>query len=123
MEAIVFPNFFGLLGWRFQTNRRIQFDLLMRERNLRSELQKAVDNIKTLKGLLPICASCKKIRDDEGYWHRIEDYIQNHSEAELRHGICPDCANQLYGEFLNEESSWLTRSRRTPRQPSAQLPP
>jgi len=53
---------------------------------------------KSLKGLLPICANCKKIRDDKGYWNQIESYIQEHSEAEFSHGICPECAENLYGK-------------------------
>ena len=60
------------------------------------ELQDALKNIKVLKGFLPICASCKKIRDDKGYWNQIESYIREHSEAEFSHGICPECAEKLY---------------------------
>jgi len=67
----------------------------------RNELQKALSEIKTLSGLLPICASCKKIRDDKGYWNQIEVYIRDHSEATFSHGICPPCAEKLYG-FLKE---------------------
>ena len=62
-------------------------------------LQKALDNIKTLEGLLPICANCKKIRDDEGYWQQAEVYIRNHSEAKFSHGICPPCAKKLYPDL------------------------
>ncbi len=65
-----------------------------------SKLQEALDNIKTLKGLLPICANCKKIRDDKGYWNQIEAYIRARSDAEFSHGICPDCAKKLYSDFL-----------------------
>ncbi|MCJ7492626.1 MAG: hypothetical protein MUP68_00115 [Deltaproteobacteria bacterium] len=61
------------------------------------ELQKALSEVKKLSGFLPICASCKKIRDDKGYWRQIEAYIRDHSEAEFSHGICPDCAKKLYG--------------------------
>jgi DNA-binding response OmpR family regulator len=61
-----------------------------------SELQKALSEIKTLKGLIPICASCKKIRDDQGYWDRVESYITHRTEAVFTHGICPDCAEKLY---------------------------
>lgn len=61
------------------------------------ELQKALGNIKTLQGLLPICASCKRVRDDVGYWSQIEFYIETHSEAELIHSICPKCLKKLYG--------------------------
>ena len=68
-----------------------------RERLVR-ELQEALANVKTLRGLLPICASCKNVRDDQGYWSRIETYLRAHSEAEFSHGICPACAKQLYPE-------------------------
>jgi len=67
---------------------------LVRERT--SELEKALSQVKLLSGFLPICASCKKIRDDKGYWNQIETYIQQHSEAEFSHSICPDCADRLY---------------------------
>lgn len=60
------------------------------------ELQNALLEIKQLKGIIPICASCKKIRDDEGYWHQVEVYLQKHTEAEFSHGICPDCKSKLY---------------------------
>jgi PAS domain S-box-containing protein len=63
------------------------------------KLQDALDKIKVLKGIIPICASCKKIRDDRGYWSQIESYIKEHSEADFSHGICPDCAKKLYPEF------------------------
>jgi PAS domain S-box-containing protein len=67
------------------------------------EIQDALAQIKKLSGLLPICASCKKIRDDKGYWNQIESYIRDHSEAEFSHGICPECMKKLYGDFLKEE--------------------
>ena len=67
------------------------------------ELQKALAEIRTLHGILPICASCKKIRDDSGAWHQIESYIRDHSDAEFSHGLCTDCAKKLYAEFLNKE--------------------
>jgi len=59
------------------------------------ELRNALTDIKTLRGLLPICAWCKKIRDDRGYWTQIEQYIRAHSEAEFTHGICPECRQKL----------------------------
>ena len=62
-----------------------------------AELKKSLESIKTLKGLLPICSSCKKIRDDKGYWHEVEIYINSHSEADFTHGICPGCVEKLYG--------------------------
>ena len=83
------------------------YDLLFRnlkksEEDLRYErdnLQKALAKVKTLSGLLPICANCKKIRDDKGYWNQIEAYIRDHSEADFSHSICPECAKNLYPEF------------------------
>ena len=68
------------------------------------ELQEALAKVKTLSGMLPICASCKKIRDDKGYWQQIEAYISDHSEAEFSHGICPDCAEKIYGKYYKKES-------------------
>jgi PAS domain S-box-containing protein len=62
-------------------------------------LQENLAKVKTLSGLLPICASCKKIRDDKGYWNQIEAYIRDRSEAEFSHGICPDCSEKLYPEY------------------------
>ena len=67
--------------------------------NLIVELKDALRKVKTLRGLLPICASCKKIRDDNGYWNQIESYIRTHSEVEFSHGICPDCSKKLYPDF------------------------
>ena len=64
-----------------------------------ARLQKALDNIRTLEGLLPMCANCKSIRDDEGYWQQVEVYIRDHSEAKLSHSICPDCATKLYPDL------------------------
>jgi hypothetical protein len=69
---------------------------LLHERN---ELQKALSEVKTLRGFLPICSSCKKIRDDTGYWNQLEAYIHNHTDAQLSHGICPDCAEKLYPDL------------------------
>lgn len=66
------------------------------------ELQAALEKVKQLSGLLPICASCKKIKDDNGYWNQIESYIRDHSEAEFSHGICPDCAKKLYPELFGD---------------------
>ena len=63
------------------------------------ELKDAMSNVKTLGGLLPICASCKKIRDDKGYWNQIESYLRKHSELEFSHGVCPDCAKKIYADI------------------------
>ncbi|MCX5902548.1 MAG: PAS domain S-box protein, partial [Proteobacteria bacterium] len=69
-----------------------------RER-LIAELQKALVQVKTLSGFIPICSSCKKVRNDSGYWEQVEGYISTHSEAEFSHSICPDCAQKLYPEI------------------------
>jgi ABC-type amino acid transport substrate-binding protein len=66
-----------------------------------ADLRLALNEVKTLGGLLPICASCKKIRDDKGYWNQIETYIKDHSNAEFSHGICPDCIERLYPEYAS----------------------
>ncbi len=63
------------------------------------ELQEALARVKTLSGLLPVCASCRKIRDSHGQWHHLETYIRMHTEADFTHGICPDCRRTLYPEF------------------------
>jgi hypothetical protein len=63
------------------------------------ELKSALARVKTLSGLLPICSSCKKIRNDQGYWEQVEIYIKNHSQADFTHGICPDCIHRLYPEY------------------------
>ncbi len=69
-----------------------------RER-LITELQDALTDVKLLSGLVPICANCKKIRDDQGYWTQIESYIQDRSDAKFSHSICPDCAAKLYPNY------------------------
>lgn len=76
----------------------------MERERLARELQSALAaKVKQLSGFLPICASCKKIRDDKGYWNQIESYIRDHSEAEFSHGLCPDCAKRMYSDFMKKE--------------------
>jgi hypothetical protein len=60
--------------------------------------------VKSLSGLLPICAGCKQIRDDKGYWSQVESYVQKHSEATFTHGLCPDCIKKWYPELDEKES-------------------
>lgn len=69
-----------------------------RERLIR-ELKDALSKIKTLSGLIPICSSCRRVRDDQGYWSQIEAYIRDHSEIDFSHGLCPDCAKDLYDDL------------------------
>jgi len=69
------------------------------------ELQDALLNIKTLRGLVPICASCKKVRDDKGFWKQVESYVAERTDAQFSHGICPDCLKELYSEFLDDDDA------------------
>ncbi len=62
------------------------------------ELKDALDKVKNLEGLIPICSSCKQIRDDKGFWHRVEKYIEEHSGVSFSHGLCPDCIDKMYGD-------------------------
>jgi hypothetical protein len=79
-------------------NGRVRY-LKARERDLARRVDEAVAHITTLRGLLPICASCKKVRDDGGYWSQIETYISDHSAAEFTHSVCPECVKTLYPEY------------------------
>lgn len=83
-------------------NEENQRRLVSELKNTLAELQDAHSKVKLLNGFLPICASCKKIRDDKGYWNQIEAYIRDHSEAEFSHGICPQCARELYPEYYKD---------------------
>ncbi len=78
--------------------------------NVIVELEKAFSEIKKLSGFLPICASCKKIRDDTGYWQQIEEYISDHSEAQFSHSVCPDCMRALYPEYADKVLSRLEKA-------------
>jgi PleD family two-component response regulator len=77
--------------------RELQKQLAERVR----ELEEAMAQIKTLRGLLPICANCKKVRDDQGYWQDVELYIRNHSDVDVSHSICPDCFRRLYPDYAD----------------------
>ena len=88
-----------------EANRKLKSEISERERaekeleKLVGDLKEALAKVKTLSGLLPICASCKKIRDDQGYWIQVEVFVREHSEADFTHGLCPDCVKELYPEF------------------------
>ena len=71
---------------------------------LTAKLERTLEEVETLRGIIPICTICKKIRDDKGYWEKIERYFKKHSLADFSHGICPDCAKKNYPEFYSEES-------------------
>jgi len=93
--------------WNFAKQARMnlaELETLVRKRTLElensiTELKQANDKIKVLDGLVPICSSCKKIRDDKGFWSQLEQYITKHSSAQFSHGICPDCIKELYPDY------------------------
>ncbi len=77
----------------------------LERQQLLTDLKESLAKIKQLSGMLPICSSCKSIRDDKGYWNQVEYYIKNHSEAEFTHGLCPDCARELYPEYYKPKAN------------------
>jgi PAS domain S-box-containing protein len=98
IDAVLLPGH-GASGTRVQVavaditgRRRAEAE----KSRLMRELEASLAHVKRLSGLLPICASCKRIRDDGGYWQQVEAYVSSHSEAEFTHGLCPECADKLY---------------------------
>jgi len=89
------------------TNQRLKDEITARtkmeqeRKQIIDNLQAALNDVKTLSGLLPICSHCKKIRDDTGYWNRLEVYLDQHSDAQFSHGICPDCMKLHYPEYTD----------------------
>lgn len=88
----------GELRARVEVGRRM---ISMQETLARKieELRKAIEKIRTLRGIIPICAGCKKIRNDQGYWQQVEVYVKNHSDAEFSHGLCPECLTIMYPDL------------------------
>ena len=84
-----------LIGLMQLNSQRLEDDNI----KLIRKLQITLDEIKTLKGILPFCSYCKKIRDDQGYWNQIDAYIESHSEADISHSICPECAKKYYPDY------------------------
>ncbi len=84
--------------------RRAHKRFLAEREKLIADLQGALSKVKLLSGFLPICASCKKIRNDKGYWTQVEEYIRDHSEAEFSHGLCPECAKRIYPQYYRSET-------------------
>ena len=110
---LIMATFYGVFTEMIRKERRQKAGLIdyiaalkqaeeERER-LIQQLQDALANIKTLRGLLPICFSCKQIRDDKGYWNQIETYVLEHTDAEFTHSICPTCAQKLYPDLYRGE--------------------
>ena len=102
-----------LLSWgiAFITLNRLYYSIKKykqaeeEKERLIEELQEAMSEVKKLSGFLPICANCKKIRDDRGYWNQIESYIKNHSEAQFSHSMCPECAEKLYPNLKKRKTN------------------
>jgi len=102
----------GLAGLLFAaTNLRRHLRARQQAENERkrliAELQDALANVKALRGLIPICSSCKKVRNDQGYWTQLETYLQQHTEAEFSHGLCIDCLRKLYPDSSSEVEARL----------------
>jgi transcriptional regulator with GAF, ATPase, and Fis domain len=95
----------GVCGLAIENAKRYQIirDAEDQLRTEKEKLEKALSEVKTLSGLIPICSHCKKIRDDKGYWNQVEAYIQQHSDAKFSHGICRDCMQLHYAEYVQEK--------------------
>jgi len=89
------------LNARVQTHLKLK-RIMDEEARLVVQLKDALSQVKQLSGIIPICANCKKIRNDEGYWEQVETYIRDHSEAMFSHGLCPDCVRKLYPDMADE---------------------
>jgi len=94
LVLVFLPAYYAVKRWR----ELVVMNQTMETKN--DELKRAFGEIKQFKGILPICASCRKIRDDEGYWHQVEEYIRHHMDANLNHSICPECMKKLYPGFV-----------------------
>jgi len=92
----------GVIGVFEDVSVRLQLESEREE--LIGRLRNALAEVKVLQGILPICASCKSIRDDQGYWKALEEYVQTHTAAQFSHGICPECAERLYPELVSDPS-------------------
>jgi hypothetical protein len=77
-------------------------------------VEDAVAQIKVLRGLLPICASCKRIRDDRGLWSQVEEYVASHSQAEFSHALCPACLDELYPEYAGRVKQRVAATEEAP---------
>ena len=105
MTAYIMVNLIGIIiSRRHNGERRKRYLILTDLQRTNNDLAKALAEIKTLRGIVPICAKCKKIRDDKGYWNQLEKYMETHLDAEFSHGICPQCMQELYPELADEVS-------------------
>lgn len=100
LSIILFPVLYLLIFRPIRIHIELRRQAEEEKDALIDELRKAIDEVKTLRGIIPICASCKKIRDDEGFWQQVEDYIGHHSDAVFSHGICQECTRKLYSDIM-----------------------
>jgi hypothetical protein len=91
----------SVLSWGLESSRRHWYTRVKEEKEV---LADALAQVKTLRGLLPVCASCKRVRDDQGYWTMLDEYLQDHSDIDITHGLCPDCSKALYPQFSDENT-------------------
>jgi len=109
----------ALTAYRLQVWMRREFHALRSETALRESLTRALSEVRTLRGIVPICAGCHGIRDDEGYWHTVETYVHEHTHADFSHGLCPTCVRRLYpgiaDEVLRDEQERNEQERIEPR--------
>jgi PAS domain S-box-containing protein len=96
-------RYLGSFGTITDITDRKKAEMELQEKNL--ALLEAMQQIKTLRGIVPICMHCKKIRDDSGYWNQVEVFVRDHTEAEFSHGLCPECTAQLYPEYAETDES------------------
>jgi hypothetical protein len=98
--------FFTTVAWimsRYQFYQKLKEFLNITEKeSLILELKSALDDVNVLSGLLPICSSCKMVRDDKGYWSQVDSFFRDHSDIEFSHSICPDCAKKLYPDYIKK---------------------
>lgn len=105
--TFIMTNIIGMImSWQRNADRRKRYLGVKRLKVTNQDLQNALSEIKTLQGIIPICARCKKIRDDQGYWNNLESYIQKHSDASFSHGMCTECSDELYGD-----QNWYIRMK------------
>ena len=108
-----FKAFLAALGAAaaFGAHRLRVHQLRAGEKELKRRVEEALSHVKLLRGMLPVCASCKKIRDDRGYWSQMETYFAQHTSVDFSHGICPDCIQKLYPEYAAQSAAPSERTR------------
>jgi len=109
LNFVVYTILITVLYWYYESTRAHTEADLIRDIELRikteNELKEALAEVKRLSGLLPVCSCCKKIRDDKGYWNRLEVFIEDRSEAQFSHGMCPNCAEDMYPNMKHDFES------------------